>query len=107
MIKGIVIGILIWQIVVCILHWLDMEDSPLTTPIPFCCMWLVVKISDFFVSVQNIQAYIYLYKMGINPFKMKVSALLALTEEQKEILLAKTKNKQTKKTFKNLFINNS
>ena len=106
MIKGIIIGILIWQVVVCILHLLNMEDSILNAPVPFCWMWLLVKISDFFISIQNIQAYIYLLKIGINPFKLKVSALLALTEEQKEILLAKTKHKQTKRNLKNFFINN-
>lgn len=107
MFKGIIIGILIWQVVVCILHLLSMEDSPLNAPIPFCWMWLLIKIGDFFISIQNIQAYFYLLKIGINPFKLKISKLLALTEEQKQILLAKTKHKQTKRNLINLFINNS
>ena len=107
MILGIIIGILIWQVVVCILHLLDMEDSPLTTPIPFFCMWLVVKISDFCIRIQNIQAYCYLLKIGINPFKLKISTLLALTEEQKETLLKKTKHEQTRKNLTNLFKKNS
>ncbi len=107
MIKGIIIGILIWQVVVCILHYLDMEDNILNAPIPFFCMWLVVKISEFFVMIQDIQAYFYLFKIGINPFKIKISDLLTLTEEQKQILLAKTKNKQIKINLTNLFIKNS
>lgn len=107
MFKGIIIGILIWQVVVCILHLLGMEDSPLNAPIPYFCMWLVIKFSEFFISIQNIQAYIYLLKIGINPFKLKISKLLALTEEQKQILLAKTKHEQTKRNLMNLFITNS
>ena len=106
MFKGIIIGMLIWQVVVYILHLLDMEDSPLNALVPFCWMWLLMKIGDLFIGVQNIQAYIYLLKIGINPFKLKVSALLALTEEQKQILLEKTKHKQTKRNLMNFFINN-
>jgi hypothetical protein len=107
MIKGIIIGVLIWQLVVCILHCLEMEDSVLTAPIPFCCMWLVVQISDFCIHIQNIQAYCYLFKIGLNPFKIRISTLLALTEEQKETLLAKTKHQQTRKNLTNLFKKNS
>lgn len=106
MFKGIIIGILIWQVVVCILHLLDMEDSILNAPIPFCWMLLLMKIGNFFIAIQNIQAYFYLFKMGLNPFKLKISALLSLTEEQKEILLEKTKHEQTKRNLINLFINN-
>lgn len=107
MIKGIIIGILIWQVVVFILHWLDMEDSPLTTPIPFFCMKMIVTIDVSIQALADWKAYLFLIKIGYNPFKMKVCDLLALTEEQKKTLLAKTKNKKAKRNLINLFKNNS
>ena len=106
MIKGIIIGILIWQIVVFILHWLEMEDSPLTTPIPFCCMKLIIAIDISIKALADWQAYLFLIKIGYNPFRMKVCDLLALTKEQKNILVDKTKNKKAKRNLTNLFKNN-
>ena len=107
MFLGIIIGILIWQVVVFILHWLDMEDSPLTTPIPFCCMKLIVAIDIGIKALTDWQAYLFLIKIGYNPFKMTIYDLLALTEKQKKILLDKTKNKKAKKNLTKLFKNNS
>ena len=107
MIKGIIIGILIWQVVVFILHWLDMEDSPLTIPIPFCCMKMIVVIDTSIKRLADWQAYLFLIKIGYNPFKIKISDLLALTDEQKTILIDKTKNKKTKRNLINLFKKNS
>ena len=107
MIKGIIIGALIWQVVVFVLHWLDMEDSPLTTPIPFCCMKMIVTIDTSVKALADWQAYLFLIKIGYNPFKMKISDLLALTDEQKTILIDKTKNKKAKRNLTNLFKKNS
>ena len=107
MIKGIIIGILIWQVVVFILHWLEMEDSPLTTPIPFCCMKMVIVIDTSVKVLADWQAYLFLIKMGFNPFSIKISDLLALTDEQKTMLIDKTKNKTVKRNLINLFKKNS
>ena len=107
MIKGIIIGILIWQVVVFILHWLDMEDSPLTTPIPFYCMKMIVIIDTSIKVLADWQAYLFLIKIGYNPFKIKISDLLALTDEQKTILIDKTKNKKAKRNLIILFKKNS
>ena len=107
MIKGIIIGMLVWQVVVFILHWLDMEDSPLTTPIPFCCMKMIVAIDTSIKVLADWQAYLFLIKIGYNPFRIKISDLLTLTDEQKTKLVDKTKNKTAKRNLINLFKKNS
>jgi hypothetical protein len=106
MLLGIIIGLVAWQIVVFVLHCLDMEDSWLTTPIPFFVYKLVEMIYTFFLNLLDIQAYIYLITLGKNPFRMKICDLLSLNEEQREKLITKTKGKRAKRNIKNLFKNN-
>ena len=103
MLVGIVIGLVAWQIVVFILHCLDMEDSWLTTPIPYLFLKLAEMIYNFCVNLLDFQAYIYLMTLGKNPFRMKVSELLELNEEQREKIIAKTVVKKAKRNLKNLF----
>ena len=106
MLLGILIGVLIWQIVIFILHCLDMEDSWVTTPIPYFCMKLCEFIKIFFLSLLDIQAYIYLMTLGKNPFHLKICDLLTLNEEQREKMIEKTKCKRAKNNLKKLFENN-
>lgn len=106
MLLGIIIGLVAWQIVVFILHCLDMEDSWLTVPIPYLIYKLGEIICTFFLNLLDIQAYIYLITIGKNPFRMKISDLLSLNEEQREKLIAKTKGKRAKRNITNLFKKN-
>ena len=103
MIKGIIIGVLIWQVVVFILHWLDIEDSPLTTPIPFCCMKMIIFIDTSVKTLAEWRAYLFLIKIGLNPFRIKISDLKTLTDEQKTMLIDKIRNKTIKRNLINLF----
>ena len=106
MLLGILIGVIIWQIVIFILHCFDLEDSWVTTPIPYFCMKLCEFIKIFFLSLLDIQAYIYLITIGKNPFCMKLIDLLSLNEEQRKKLISKTKGKREKRNIKKLFENN-
>lgn len=47
MILGIVIGLVIWQFVVFVLHLLWMEGSRWTCPIPYLCLLLVKFLISF------------------------------------------------------------
>lgn len=106
MLLGIIIGLVAWQIVVFILHCLDMEDSWLTVPVPYLIYKLGEMIYTFFLNLLDIQAYIYLITIGKNPFHMKITDLLGLNEEQRKKLIAKTKGKRAKRNIKKLFENN-
>lgn len=106
MLVGIIIGLIVWQIVVFILHCLDMEDSWLITPIPYLICKLGEIICIFCLNLLDIQAYIYLISLGKNPFRMKITDLLGLNEEQREKLISKTKGKRAKRNITNLFKKN-
>ena len=84
MLLGIIIGLIAWQVVVFILHCLDMEDSWLTVPIPYLIFKGIEMVYNFCLNLLDIEAYIYLISLGKNPFRMTISDLLALNEEQRE-----------------------
>ena len=90
MILGIVIGLVIWQFVVFVLQWYDMEDG----------WWVgIIYMIDFF---KDLPLYWELMKWGYNPFNTSVVDLQGLTDEQKHLLIDKA-CPRTKIALKRLF----
>ena len=97
MILGIVIGLVIWQVVIFVLLWLQMEDTPWSCPIPYLCLLLVEFIILLWEGVLDIKVMIYYISIGKNPFKTSIKELNELPLEQKKKLVSlapkKYKNK--------------
>lgn len=88
MILGIVIGLVIWQVVIFVLQWLQMEDTPWSCPIPYLCLLLVEFIILCWEGCVNLRAIIYFASLGKNPFKTAIKELCELPIEQKKKLVS-------------------
>ena len=89
MLVGIIIGILGWQMVVGALEMIDpwWDKTWVTCPCFNILIYSLEKILDTFSIICSYRAYIFLFSLGKNPFKMKVSDLWELSEEQKAKLV--------------------
>ena len=87
MILGIVIGLVIWQVVIFVLQWLQMEDTPWSCPIPYLGLLLVEFIIFLWEGVLDIKVMIYYISIGKNPFKTSIKELHSLTDEQKKKMI--------------------
>lgn len=102
MILGIVIGLVVWQIVIFALQWLEMEDSWVSCPVPYLGLLLIkgiIYMIDFF---KDLPLYWMIMKWGYNPFKTSVAELQSLTDEQKNQMIEKA-CPRTKIALKRLF----
>ena len=97
MILGIVIGLVIWQVVIFVLQWLQMEDTPWSCPIPYLCLLLVEFIILCWEGCVNLRAIIYFASLGKNPFKTSIKELNELPIEQKKKLVSFTHPKYRNK----------
>ena len=89
MILGIVIGLVIWQVVIFVLQWLEMEDTSWCCPIPYLFLLMfkgIIYMIDFF---KDLPLYWELMKWGYNPFSTSIGELQGLTDEQKHLLIDK------------------
>ena len=89
MLLGIIIGICIWQLVVGVVVFIDpcFDETWITCPLFNVLLGLAESVILFFQALGNYKAYLYLFSIGKNPFRMKVSDLRNLTLEQKEELV--------------------
>lgn len=103
MLVGIIIGIAVWQIVVGIVEIAEpsCDESWITCPLFNILLVIVEHVIMFFQALGNYKAYLYLFSIGKNPFRMKVSDLQNLTLEQKEELVNRSMGKY-KKAMKRL-----
>jgi hypothetical protein len=102
MILGIVIGMIIWQFVMFVLQWCEMEDGWWSVPIPYLFLLMfkgIIYMIDFF---KDLPLYWELMKWGYNPFSTSVGELQGLTDEQKHLLIDKA-CPRTKIALKRLF----
>lgn len=92
MLLGIIIGICIWQLVVGIIVFIDprFDETWITCPLFNVLLGLAERVLLFFQALGNYKAYLYLFSIGKNPFRMKVSDLRNLTLEQKEELVKRS-----------------
>ncbi len=88
MILGIVIGLVFWQVVIFVLQWLQMEDTPWCCPIPYLCLLLVNFVILCWEGCVNLRAMIYFASLGKNPFKTSIMELKELPIEQKKKLVS-------------------
>ena len=88
MILGIVIGLVIWQVVIFVLQWLQMEDTPWSCPIPYLCLLIVEFLILCWEGCVNLRAMIYFASLGKNPFKTSIKELKELPIEQKKKLVS-------------------
>ena len=86
MLVGIIIGIVVWQIVVGIIEWVDpfWDETWIICPLFNILIWGVEQLINILTLVRNYRVYIFLISLGINPWRAKLSDLQALTLEQKE-----------------------
>ena len=103
MLVGIIIGIVVWQIVVGIVEIADpfWDRTWVICPLFNILLVLVEHVIMFFQALGNYKAYLYLFSIGKNPFRMKVSDLQNLTLEQKEELVKRSMGRY-KKAMKKL-----
>lgn len=102
MILGIIIGLVIWQIVIFVLQWLQMEDGWWSCPVPYLGLLIfegIIYVIEFF---KDLPLYGLLIKWGYNPFKTSITELKGLTEEQKKLMVEKA-CPRTKNALKRLF----
>lgn len=98
MLVGIIIGIVVWQIVVGIVEMVDpfWDETWVICPLFNILLVIVEHVIIFFRALGNYKAYLYLFSIGKNPFRMKVSDLQNLTLEQKEELVKRSMGKYQK-----------
>lgn len=103
MLVGIIIGIVVWQMVVGIVEIADpfWDETWVVCPLFNILLVIVEHVIMFFQALGNYRAYLYLFSIGKNPFRMKVSDLQNLTLEQKEELVKCSKGRY-KKAMKRL-----
>lgn len=102
MILGIVIGMVVWQIVIFVLQLCKIEDGWWSIPIPHLFLLLlkcIIVMIDFF---KDLPLYLMLMKWGHNPFRISVTKLKNLTDEQKNQMIEKARP-STKIALKRLF----
>lgn len=100
MILGIVIGLVIWQFVIFVLNWLQMEDTPWSCPIPYLCLLLVEFIILCWEGCLDIKVMIYYISIGKNPFKTSVRELASLEDKHKQKMLELSTPKHKKQLEK-------
>lgn len=105
MLLGIIIGIVIWQLVVGVAQWTENSEQWWVAPVPCLLLAIVAGFLSFCGGLQNIKAYIYLVKHGINPFHMTVSKLIEFDEIQRKEFLEICKG-QYKNSIRTLFNKN-
>lgn len=95
MLVGIIIGIVVWQMIVGIVEITDpfWDRTWVICPLFNILLVLIENVIMFFQALGNYKAYLYLFSIGKNPFRMKVSDLQNLTLEQKEELVKRSKGK--------------
>ena len=84
MILGIVIGLVIWQVVIFVLQWLQMEDTPWSCPIPYLGLLLVEFIILCWEGCVNLRVWLYCASLGKNPFKTSIAEFCEMPLEQRE-----------------------
>ena len=84
MILGIVIGLVIWQVVIFVLQWLDMEDTYWCCPIPYLGVLLVEFIILCWEGLVNLRVWFYCASLGKNPFKTTIAEFCEMSLEQRE-----------------------
>ena len=88
MILGIVIGVVIWQVVVFVLQWLDMEDTYWCCPIPFLGLLLVEFIALCWEGLVNLRVWFYCISLGKNPFKTTIAEFCEMPLEQRKKIVS-------------------
>lgn len=102
MLVGIIIGIVSWQMVVGIAQWKECSEQWWVAPIPAALTGLVYCLLQAASALANIRVWLYVMRIGINPFRMKVSVVERINLEQREEML-KRANGRYKQAFKRLF----
>ena len=102
MLVGIIIGIVSWQMVVGIAQWKECSEQWWVAPIPAALTGLVYCLLQAASMLANIRVWFYIMRIGINPFRMKVSIVKQFNLEQREEIL-KRANGRYKEAFKRLF----
>ena len=93
MLLGIIIGICIWQLVVGVAQFFNLDKDWITCPL-FCILLVVVEFAlELISAIQNWRVYVYLISLKINPFWLRMSRLRVLTEEQQNELLSRSRGK--------------
>ena len=88
MFLGIVIGLVIWQFVIFVFQWLDMEDTYWCCPIPFLCMVLVEFIGLCWEGCVNFRVWLYCVSLGKNPFKTPIAEFCEMPLEQRKKIVS-------------------
>lgn len=102
MLVGIIIGIVSWQMVVGIAQWKECSEQWWVAPIPAALIGLVYCLLQAASALANIRVWLYVIRIGINPFRMKVAIVKQINLEQREEIL-KRANGRYKQAFKRLF----
>ena len=102
MLVGIIIGIISWQMVVSIAQWKGYSEQWWVAPIPAALTGLVYCLLQAASALANLRVWLYIMRIGINPFRMKVSIVKQFNLEQREEIL-KRANGKYKEAFKRLF----
>ena len=88
MFLGIVIGLVIWQVVIFVLQWLDMEDTYWCCPIPYLVLLLVEFIGLCWEGLVNLRVWFYCTTLGKNPFKTSIAEFCEMPLEQRKKIVS-------------------
>ena len=102
MLVGIIIGIVSWQMVVGIAQWKECSEQWWVAPIPAALIGLVYCLLQAASALANIRVWLYVIRIGINPFRMKASMVEQINLEQREEMLKRANGRYTQ-ALKRLF----
>lgn len=102
LVLGILVGMLIWQFVMFVLQWFQLDDGWWTVPVPYLFLLIFEGILYAIEWFKDLPLYWYLMKKGHNPFRTSITKLCAMSDDEKAEMIKLAKPK-TAKALKRMY----